>query len=140
METTQTPIDLEERNKEICRLYAVENMTSEEIGQAVNLTKQRICQILKENSGLLKRDIDWEKAKRVNKLSRWIDNETTTRKDVVDLMEQQRKELEGDKPEIDQSKHLHQTYVWINQSPTDSISAPRLSDGNTYPSSEVSGS
>ncbi len=39
----------EERDKEICRLYSVENLTHEDIGDRYNLKRQRIQQILKQN-------------------------------------------------------------------------------------------
>lgn len=43
---------------------------------------------------------------------------------------------------VDNSKHLHQTYVWItpNKSSTDTISTSRLPGDDTLPPSEVSGS
>ncbi len=84
-----------ERNKEICRMYRDEDLNTYEIGQIFKITHQRVSQILKENVALLKRDLEWEKAKRINKLSRWIEEHPKTKKDAAELLIQLKEEMEG---------------------------------------------
>ena len=101
------------RNAAIVIAYKIENLTSKEISEKFELTQRRIIQILRENNSFIKRDKEWEKEKRIKRLESWLDRNDETKKDPADILDQLRKEIEGDKPLIDQSTHNNTvTYVW----------------------------
>ena len=89
------------RDLRICLAYA-EGLTPEEINSQgnISLTVRRVNQILHENMGFLEERIAWPKARRIHKLQRWIGNKES-KKDPADLLEQVRKEVEGDKLKIE---------------------------------------
>lgn len=61
-----------------------------------NLSQRRILQILSVNHAFIKRDKEWEREKRINILERLIDkNKDSTSRDIVDLLEAQKKEIDG---------------------------------------------
>lgn len=100
------------RDAKICRLWLYDNLTQEDIGQIFDLTQQAICSILYKNRKLLTLDRNYEKQKRIHTLKRSIKNAKESQKDKADLIEQLRREIEGnEKLHIDQSKHTHITYV-----------------------------
>lgn len=68
------------------------------LAKKFNLTEMRISQILRTNHAFIPIDKEWEKEKRITKLERWLDDPKNkdTRKDPVDILEQLRKEIEGD--------------------------------------------
>jgi len=83
-----------------------------ELAEKFKLTERRIRQILETNHAFIKRDKVWEKEKRINRIERLIKEKgNTTTKDVVDLLVELRKEIEGDAPLVDNSTHLHFTNV-----------------------------
>lgn len=88
--------DLEERNKEIVRLWDEEEKNPDEISKIFNLTEVRIYQILKENHRLINVDKEWEKKKRVHKIRGWIKKSVDTKKDPADLLQQLKVEFEGE--------------------------------------------
>lgn len=98
------------RDAQICRLYAEENKTAAQISEIYNLTKRRIGQILRKNVSFLMPDKNWEKVKRIAWLKRQIGNRTS-KKDPADLVEQIRKEVEGEKSLIDNSREINITLV-----------------------------
>jgi len=108
------------RNKEICKeyldwydhdIYKIEKVKDlmARITQKYDLTQQSIYNILKANLHLIEFHKGWEKHKRITELKRLRADKLESRKDVVDILEQERKEIEGDSPIIDQSQHLHLT-------------------------------
>ena len=97
------------RDLEICRLCIDEGVSEVEIAAKVSLTQRRIRQILRTNKIFLKVDREFEKAKRINLIRAAIKNSKESTKDRADLIEQLRKEIEGDKPLIDLSQHQHFT-------------------------------
>ncbi len=99
--------------------------TIESIKQAIskqfNLTEFYIYKIVRRNNAYTPQNYAWEKTKRINRLKLEIKNKDKSNKDVADLMEQLRKEIEGDKPLIDQSiKHNIQIINYGGKSNTDS--------------------
>ncbi len=98
------PTKIDSKNKirdmHIVRLYASGDMTMKEIGVRHKISRVRIGQILLNNRDLLKLDQGFEKMRRVNWLKRHIDTAKPTRKDPADLMEQLRKEIEGNEPPV----------------------------------------
>ncbi len=99
------------RDLEICRLWIDEGVTSETIAVKVGLTERRVRQILRTNKIFLKVDRDFEKAKRIHLIRGAIKNSKESKKDRADLIEQLRKEIEGNSPLVDNSKHTHFTTV-----------------------------
>lgn len=107
------------RNKEICKdymdwydqdMYKTEMVRDlmARITLKYDLTQQSIYNILKENQDLIEFHKGWEKHKRITELKRLRADKKESRKDVVDILEQERKEIEGDKPIIDNSVHNYQ--------------------------------
>lgn len=101
------------------------------------LTLRRVQKIIYDNAEFINPRVGWPKARRIHELQRMIDNAPETKKDRADLMDQLRKEIEGDKPIIDQSQHTHVTYNWTtpNQDHNDSVLPAAVSDRHTQPSS-----
>jgi len=104
------------RDFNICRLY-IEGKTPPEIVEQgkLKITVRRVNQILYDHADFLNSRIAWPKSRRIHYLQKWIGERPKSRKDAADLMEQLRKELEGDRPLIDQSEHktfvIQKTYV-----------------------------
>ncbi len=117
---------LEIRNKEICKeymnwydqdMYKTEFVKDllERLTQKHGLVQGYIYQILKANQPLIEFHKGWEKHKRITELKRLRAEKTKSNKDVVDILDQERKEIEGDRPLIDQSVHNHKTFVYLDQ-------------------------
>lgn len=87
------------RDAKICSLYADGNKTIEEVAEQFKLTSRRINAILYKNRQFLKIDRDWEKTKRVHLINKLIKNAAPCKKDVADLLDQLRIEVEGNKVE-----------------------------------------
>lgn len=87
------------RDAKICSLYADDNKTTEELGEVFKLTPRRIRSILYNNRVFLKLDKDWEKTKRVHLINKLIKSAQPSKKDVADLIDQLRIEVEGQKVE-----------------------------------------
>ena len=87
------------RDARICRLWLEDNLGSEEIeatGQ-FNISSRQIRRILYKNREVLKLDREWEKQKRIHWLKRQIKDRGNSKKDSADLLEQLRKDIEGEK-------------------------------------------
>jgi len=70
-----------------------------QLSEMFKLTERRILQILATNHAFIKRDKEWEKEKRINRLHRWLKKDGKLRdsnKDPLEIQEQIRKEIEGD--------------------------------------------
>lgn len=77
------------------------------LAERFKLTQRRIDQILITNHFYIPIDKEREKWKRINWLRRSIAKKgDRTQKDAADLIEMLRKEIDGDKPLIDQSTHI----------------------------------
>ncbi len=99
------------RDAAICAMYVKAKHTLEEVALRFHISITRVYQIVYANRDYIQTDKEWEKSKRVHWLKRQIAKTDTTKKDTADLMEQLRKEIEGDKPLVDMSVHKHLTKV-----------------------------
>lgn len=116
------------RDTVICCDY-IEGKCPEEIKveRRLSLSVRRIYKILFANQEFINPRLTWPKARRVWLLQRMIDKATDSKKDKADLIEQHRKETEGDAPLIDNS--VHTTYVW--EGDKDKVQPSRLPEGST---------
>lgn len=117
---------LEIRNKEICQkymdwydqdLFKIEFVKDllDRLSKEYDLTHAAMYLIFKANYKLLEFHKGWEKHKRVTELKRLRADKVKSNKDVVDIIEQERKEIEGDKPLVDQSIHNHKTFIYLDK-------------------------
>ena len=127
---------LEIRNKEICNKwldwYDQDMFKTEQsrdlmarLTKEYGLTLVTIYQVLKSNQDLIQFHKGWEKIKRITELKRLRANKINSNKDIVDILDRERIEIEGEKPLIDNSKHLYLTSIkqfieTINQEKKDS--------------------
>ena len=102
------------RDAHICLLWDKYEMTVQEIAELKKFTERYIYKILSRNRMFISIDKDWEKKKRIHLLKVAVRKAPATKKDVMDLIEQLRKEIEGNNPIIDLSQHQHYTKVDIN--------------------------
>ena len=84
------------RDSKIISLWVTTSMTSQEIADKFELSAKRIEQIIYTNADLVKINKDQEKNMRILRLKKEIAQKKESKKDVADLMEQLRKEIEGD--------------------------------------------
>jgi len=105
------------RDAKICMMYADAEHTQPEIADIFKISVSRVKQILYKNRDYLTVSKEYEKAKRIHWLKRQINKRDTTRKDTADLIEQLRKEIEGDKPVVDNSQHVNYIFKW-KENPT----------------------
>ena len=87
------------RDTKILLLYS-QGHSQDSIAKIVKLHQTRISAILYKNRDVLRFDKNFEKAKRINRLQRIYNNcsdEISPKKDVLDVMGELRKELEGEK-------------------------------------------
>lgn len=86
------------RDFRICQLY-IDGFTPKRIktfAKNISISVRRIEQILYENAAFVNPRVPWSKIKRIHKLQYWIGKKKSKR-DPADLMEQLRKEAEGDR-------------------------------------------
>jgi hypothetical protein len=75
------------------------------------IKERNIYQILKDNASAIKSVKDWESVKRTFQLKRLLAGKIESKKDPVEILEQLRKEYEGDKtPEVKVNNFI-QVYV-----------------------------
>lgn len=105
--------------------YKKNRTAYKKIAEMFNLTERRILQILSTNHAFIKIDKEWEREKRIARLDRWLNDpkNSDTRKDPLEVQQELRKEIEGDKPLVDNSQHFTQL-IYVRQDPN---SANRLS-------------
>ena len=114
--------EIKKRNADICKQWVEwhdSEMASKEpvsalqkrISEQYQIHEDYIYQILRNNSVSLKHNVEWRKFLRICKLQREQAKKDGTKKDLLDIMEQERKELEGDKALVDQSQHSHVTVI-----------------------------
>ena len=112
------PKDVKGRNKirdaAIIKRYLEDHYNFQALSEQFDLTETRCRQIIYRNSHLLQWDSNYEKSIRINRLQRAIKEKETnnekTRRDIPELQDMTRKEIEGDKPLIDQSQNIYPTY------------------------------
>lgn len=123
------PIEIKSRHKirdaAILHLFLTENLTLNELGSRFNLTGSRCQQILYDNKHLISWEKNYEKAVRINALKRMHQKYESVlgKKSSIDILEQIRKEIEGDKPLIDNSIHNYKTFVYLDQKAKEEDSA-----------------
>jgi len=83
--------------------YPTIESVKKQVALQFNFSEIYIYKIVRRNNAYIPIDKEWEKRKRINRLKVEIKNKEKSTKDVADLMEQLRKEIEGDKPLIDMS-------------------------------------
>lgn len=110
------------RDLKICELY-LSGMNALEIydtfrNRSRPLTLRRIHQIISANSDFITPRIGWSKAKRIHRLQRIAEkmpDKLASSKDVLNVIEEIRKEIDGDTPLVDQSTHYHITKLGDNE-------------------------
>lgn len=105
------------RDYRICYLWIEELISAKDIGEKIGLTERRVQQILRTNHAFAPIDKDWEKKKRIHLLKVAIKNSQESKKDRADLIDQLRREIEGEKPLI---------HIGNNQFFDSIISKPKL--------------
>ena len=113
----QIPKEIKGKNRKrdfiICCDY-LRGKSPEEIKKerALSITERRVYKIIFNNQEFINPRITWPKARRVWLLQKMVDEAPESKKDKADLIDQLRKEVEGEKPLVDNSKHTHITYQW----------------------------
>lgn len=124
IEEVKSGRNLEEktRHAEICTLFLDESMSMEEIGAKLGITHQAVSYVLSKNLEILKLDANFEKLKRINKLTRVLrslPDSISPKKDLLDVTKELRAEFEGNAPLIE--NHFHATYNWQTENNHNSI-------------------
>lgn len=87
------------RDGAIVLYFKRDNLDYPQLAEKFKLSERHIVRILAKNHAFVRVDKEWEKAKRLNRLHRWLKKDGVLRdssKDPVDIQEQIRKEIEGD--------------------------------------------
>lgn len=89
------------RDAAIVACFKIERLEYSQIAEKFKLTERRILQILSANHAFIKVDKEWEKEKRIARLEKWLKDSKNkdTRKDPLEVQQELRKEIEGDKVE-----------------------------------------
>jgi hypothetical protein len=95
------------RDAAICKYYVQDDVDVLILSERFKLSPSSIYRVLYKNRKFLEYDKNWEKIKRIHWLKKQVSVKSISKKDPADLVEQIRKEIEGDKPIIDQSQHTH---------------------------------
>lgn len=85
------------RDARICRLWARDLMATDKIAEMFNLSQRRIEQIVYANRDFVTLDKEFERSKRARWLKQQIKLRGDSKKDSADLLEQLRKETDGDR-------------------------------------------
>ena len=99
------------RDFDICRRY-IDGQTPQEIRdeRTPHLTLRRVQKIIYDNAKFINPRIGWHKSRRIHNLQRLAEankDNAGRGKGYLDINAELRKEIEGDKPLIDNSKHEH---------------------------------
>jgi hypothetical protein len=113
------PKDITGKNKlrdlRICTLYCAGKSIQEIKDECYpNLSLRRLYDITYNNPEFINKRITWPKSKRIHLLQRiavQAGSHINSKKDILDVLSELRKEIEGDKPLVDMSKHEHITIV-----------------------------
>jgi len=89
------------RDSKICMLWGRDGLTQEEIGKRFGISTTRVNQIVYKNRHLIKIDKEYEKLKRLAVLKRMLSKhpEELGKKSTIDIIDQMRLEVEGNKIE-----------------------------------------
>ena len=112
------------RDLYICNLY-IEGTSVEQIveilethqNQNNHIKDGNVYRILRNNSLYIEKNIAWSKSKRLHRLYQVANNagiKLSAKKDILNVFEQIRKEIEGDKPLFEQHTHYTTIKVDIN--------------------------
>jgi len=99
------------RDFKICRMWAQDYKTMEEIGKRFGITRTRVSQIIYDNRDLLKSNKEFEKQKRIirlNKIADSLGDNLSKSKDVLDVFSELRKEHDG---EANQNQQIRITNI-----------------------------
>jgi len=99
------------RDYKICIDY-ISGRSPQEIitKRSLMLSVRRVFQILYANAAFINPRVAWPKARRIQLRQRIVeDSPQKSKKDIIDQLNDLTKEIEGDKPVIDNSQHLHFT-------------------------------
>lgn len=104
------------RDFKICELYLA-GMSPTEIFETFRhrqrpLSLRRIHRIISDNAAFINPRIGWPKTKRLHRLQRIAEkmpDKLSSSKDILNVMEEIRKEIDGEAPLVDNSTHYHLT-------------------------------
>lgn len=131
------------RDARIIQMYS-DGKTLEEIGAKFGITDRAVSFIVYKNAHLLELDRTFEKAKRMNRLRRVLEivpDKLSSKKDVLNVLEQMRKETEGDQSNLPQVKNVIQIIMPAQNNELEAVETvenvnnmPILSDSEKMPS------
>ena len=109
------------RNAKIIVAWARHGKSVNFLAEKYNVTERRIQQIVYDHHDFVKINKEREKAKRINIINRLIETKKeSTNKDIIDLLEYQRKEIDGD----DKQSSAGETKIIIIRSSEQPVQAP----------------
>jgi hypothetical protein len=97
------------RDASICTDWSIDSLSVSELSEKYHLTERRIYQILTAHHAFIHIDKEWEKKKRIHLRNCWIKDRLKSgeksKKDLADLLDANRMDIDGDKPLVDNSVH-----------------------------------
>ncbi len=84
------------RDFKICHLWMEGKLTNLQISQLVDVSERCVGRVVYKNRGVLKLDREFEKSERTRWLKSQLNKSGDTNKDSLDIMNELRKEIEGD--------------------------------------------
>jgi len=90
--------------------YTQIKMIQKAVAEKFELSERRILQIVRENHAYIPLDKAWEKKKRITRLRMEIKQKEKSNKDVADLLDQLRIEVEGNK--LEHSGSINHNYFF----------------------------
>lgn len=88
--------ELKQRDADILNAWLYEGITQRELGIQYEMTRDNVAKILSKNRSILKIDKQYTKIKRIHELHKQLHRTGDTKKDRIEVLEQLRKEDEGD--------------------------------------------
>jgi hypothetical protein len=122
------------RDGAICKAWAIDGLSCEQIAPRFKLTASRIQQIVYKNRALVTIDKEWERVKRLRILDKELKRKDKSNKDLLDVVEQHRKETNGETPMIDQRTFVQNVnYGWQSDDKENhnSVLSTELPEGNS---------
>lgn len=80
--------------------------TQKAISVELGLHEKAIAHIIRKNKDVLRLDKEFEKSKRLHYLNHALSNSKPSKKDRLDILEAHRKEIEGDKAQVETHNHF----------------------------------
>ena len=132
------------RDFRICSLY-IQGKTPEEIAsdRTLGLGVRRVQKILNANAGFVNPKIAWPKSKRIHILQRVAvaaGDQLSEKKDILNVLEQLRKEIEGDRPQLEQTFITNVNYAWQDEDHNNPLLSAEVSNGHTQLEESISSS